>query len=137
MVFGKQRRSLVGPLSPTKRKHASTVTPEEESFLASLLDNLYSSLPRRQRGYVQEHMFGGGGNGIACVGWCRRWVGPWMACMVLPPSRTRLPPPRPAVHVHRYLESDRHQVATDGDVSVFFKGALRSTFLGWPRVGAA
>ncbi|KAL6779713.1 hypothetical protein ACKKBG_A13425 [Auxenochlorella protothecoides x Auxenochlorella symbiontica] len=87
VVFGKQRKSL---LSPTKRKNTLMVTPEEESFLASLLDNLYSSLPRRQRGYVQEHMFGGGGNGIA------------------------------------YLASDRHQVATDGDVSVFFKGSLRN-----------
>lgn len=64
-VFGKQQRELSGPLTPTKRKSDRGLSPEEEEYVASVLDNLYDSLPRRQRGYVEEHMFGGGGNGMA------------------------------------------------------------------------
>lgn len=37
-------------------------------------------------------------------------------------------------HARSYVESDRHQVATDGDISVFFKGSLSSTFR-WLRAG--
>ena len=37
-------------------------------------------------------------------------------------------------HARSYVESDRHQVATDGDISVFFKGSLSSA-LRWLREG--
>ncbi|GAB4816207.1 hypothetical protein N2152v2_003253 [Parachlorella kessleri] len=84
-VFGKPKQEVLNsPLSPSKRK--LNETPEDETFVASLLDNLYSSLPRRQRALVNEETWGGAGLG--------------------------------------YVESERHQFATDGDVSVFFAGEL-------------
>ena len=37
--------------------------PSLQTFVASLLDNLYSSLPRRQRALVNEETWGGAGLG--------------------------------------------------------------------------
>ena len=37
----------------------------QEEFVNEIFNRLYESLPKRQRGYIQEHLPGGGANGFA------------------------------------------------------------------------
>lgn len=62
-VFGQQRPEL--PRPSAKRKAETTILPEEEEYVNEIFNQLYESLPKRQRGFVQEHLPSGGANGFA------------------------------------------------------------------------
>eukprot|EP01025_Chloroclados_australasicus_P035564 TRINITY_DN36235_c0_g1_i1.p1 TRINITY_DN36235_c0_g1~~TRINITY_DN36235_c0_g1_i1.p1 ORF type:complete len:253 (-),score=42.25 TRINITY_DN36235_c0_g1_i1:761-1519(-) len=64
-VFGNPQQLQVG--SPSKiriRENGCSIRPEEEEFLYGYFEMFYNWLPRRQHAYVNEHLMGGGANGI-------------------------------------------------------------------------
>jgi hypothetical protein len=68
-VFSKPKELSCSPASPAGCKRRLTeyqsLAPEEEEYVSGVLDNLYSSVPKRSHAYINEHYFGGGAHGIA------------------------------------------------------------------------